>query len=94
MSQSNVSCDYSNRELKTIPHEILDMKFLKMLYLEGNQLMYLPPKFFPLLTNLTWLDLRNNLLLELPADIGDHTNLQTLLLQNNRLEYLPNELGK
>lgn len=44
----------------------------KNLYLEGNELSSLPDNLFSSLPYLLWLDLRNNQLTCLPADIGQH----------------------
>lgn len=46
--------------------------FLQYLYLEGNQISDLPDSFFISLPRLLWLDLRNNQIPSLPAQIGSH----------------------
>ncbi|KAK3554142.1 hypothetical protein QTP70_019074, partial [Hemibagrus guttatus] len=63
------------------------------LYLEGNELSSLPDNLFSRLPHLLWLDLRNNQLICLPADIGQHRCLKTLLLEGNLITELPVELG-
>lgn len=93
MSVADVICDFANKQIIEIPKSLLDMKNLRMLYLENNLLEQLPDNFFYNLPSLTWLDLRNNQLQTLPTNIGEHEHLQNLLLQNNKLISLPDELG-
>lgn len=45
---------------------------LQYLYLEGNHICDIPHPFFPSLPRLVWLDLRNNQIASLPAQIGSH----------------------
>lgn len=94
MSRTDVICDRSKEKLTKTPTELLEMKNLKMLFLEGNFLSLLPEEFFWKLPKLMWLDLRNNLLEEIPKSIANHEHLENLLLTNNNLQRLPNELGK
>lgn len=42
------------------------------LYLEGNRISDVPHSLFASLPNLLWLDLRNNHIRSLPAQIGSH----------------------
>jgi Leucine-rich repeat (LRR) protein len=67
---------------------------LQHLYLEGNLLQELSSCFFPSLPSLQWLDLRNNLLKNLPKSVANHHNLEVLLLQENQILALPLELGR
>ncbi|CAB4019511.1 leucine-rich repeat-containing 27-like isoform X1, partial [Paramuricea clavata] len=76
-----------------IPNEILNLKHLESLHLESNYITELPEGFFEKLTNLKWLDLRNNRLTLLPASVGKHRSLRSLLLEGNSLTHLPCELG-
>ncbi|XP_067657076.1 leucine-rich repeat-containing protein 27-like isoform X4 [Haliotis asinina] len=86
--------DLSNKGLLHLPEEVLELKGLEYLYLEGNELAYLPEDFFSCLTNLKWLDLRRNYLSRLPSSsIGKHQHLRNLLLEGNNLRTLPLELG-
>ncbi|KAF7668617.1 hypothetical protein LDENG_00299610 [Lucifuga dentata] len=48
---------------------------------------------FTSLPKLLWLDLRNNQISSLPAEIGLHRCLTTLLLEGNPISALPPELG-
>ncbi|XP_067093146.1 leucine-rich repeat-containing protein 27-like [Osmerus mordax] len=83
----------SRRKLKDIEDSILKTHMLKNLYLEGNQISSLPDSLFTSLSNLVWLDLRNNQITALPAEIGLHRSLKTLLLEGNPIKELPLELG-
>mmetsp|Transcript_160 Transcript_160/g.529 ORF Transcript_160/g.529 Transcript_160/m.529 type:complete len:378 (-) Transcript_160:256-1389(-) len=67
---------------------------LECLFLEGNMIEILPDDIFDKLPSLTYLDLRNNQLAEVPPTIGEHRHLHTLLLAGNALETLPLELGE
>ncbi|XP_024858952.1 leucine-rich repeat-containing protein 27 isoform X2 [Kryptolebias marmoratus] len=79
--------------LKRVPDSFLDRVFTTYLCLEGNRISSLPASLFLCLTRLQWLDLRNNLILSLPAEIGSHRSLETLLLGGNPVSELPAELG-
>ena len=64
------------------------------LYLEGNEIAFLPDEFFKSFPKLKWLDLRNNHLTRIPSIfLSSHSSLRNLLLQNNNLKSLPLELG-
>ncbi|XP_034040299.1 LOW QUALITY PROTEIN: leucine-rich repeat-containing protein 40-like [Thalassophryne amazonica] len=80
-------------QLKRVPPNILTNRTLKHLYLEGNQISSLPESLFTSLPRLLWLDLRNNKITSLPAEIGLHRCLRTLLLEGNLISALPRELG-
>ncbi|KAG7462745.1 hypothetical protein MATL_G00188020 [Megalops atlanticus] len=83
----------SRRKLKHIPESILKISKIKNLYLEGNEISILPDALFSSLSNLVWLDLRNNQITMLPPEIGQHRFLKTLLLEGNPISELPLELG-
>ncbi|XP_037321740.1 leucine-rich repeat-containing protein 27-like [Pungitius pungitius] len=83
----------SRTQLKHVAESILKNSRLKYLYLEGNQLSSMPDSMFISLPNLLWLDLRNNQITSLPAEIGSHRSLKTLLLEGNPISELPPELG-
>ena len=68
---------------------------LQYLYLEGNDLSFLPEDFFKVFLQLKWLDLRNNKLCHFPTMcLGEHACLRNILLGNNMLKCLPLELGE
>ncbi|XP_050681983.1 leucine-rich repeat-containing protein 27-like [Leptidea sinapis] len=83
--------DLSSHQLESVPD--ITIKYLHVLYLQDNKIEELPNDFFPTLPYLTWLDLRNNRLMEIPKSVRNHQNLTHLLLQNNLLQEIPNELG-
>ncbi|XP_028983653.1 leucine-rich repeat-containing protein 27-like isoform X2 [Betta splendens] len=83
----------SRTKLEYVTGSILKASTLKHLYLEGNQICSIPHSLFVSLPNLQWLDLRNNQIVSLPAEIGMHRCLKTLLLEGNPLSELPPELG-
>lgn len=93
MTEFEIIADHSKQGLREIPENLYAMCNLKMLYLEGNLIEYLPDDFFEKLPKLNWLDLRNNRLKAVPKSIAYHENLENLLLSNNYLESLPNEIG-
>nr|XP_057905746.1 leucine-rich repeat-containing protein 7-like isoform X2 [Doryrhamphus excisus] len=84
---------WSRTGLDHVSEGVLKHKQLKYLYLEGNQIHSLPNSMFSDLPELLWLDLRNNQVASLPAEIGFHKSLQTLLLEANPISELPSELG-
>ncbi|KAK5853560.1 hypothetical protein PBY51_014702 [Eleginops maclovinus] len=83
----------SRTQLKHVAESILKNCTLKYLYLEGNQISSIPDSMFISLPNLLWLDLRNNHIASLPAEIGLHRSLKTLLLEGNPISELPAEMG-
>ncbi|XP_076830364.1 leucine-rich repeat-containing protein 27-like [Brachyhypopomus gauderio] len=83
----------SRRSLKDVPDHVLRCTNLQNLYLEGNEISSLPDNLFSSLPSLVWLDLRNNQLSGLPADIGQHRCLRTLLMEGNPVTELPVEMG-
>lgn len=63
------------------------------MYLKDNQICELPEFFFDELPFLTWLDLRDNKLTNLPSLNSRHECLRVFLLQGNRIRALPYTLG-
>jgi hypothetical protein len=62
-----------------------------MIGFKANQINHLSAKALP--PKLRWLVLTDNLLQQLPAEIGACANLQKLMLSGNRLRELPDEMG-
>ncbi|XP_041369001.1 leucine-rich repeat-containing protein 27-like isoform X2 [Gigantopelta aegis] len=93
-SSDSTTIDLGKKGMLLIPEELLELKTLENLYLEGNYLSYLPEDFFEKLPNLKWLDLRSNYLSRIPSShLGRHQHLKNLLLEGNSLKTLPLELG-
>ncbi|XP_069046405.1 leucine-rich repeat-containing protein 27-like isoform X3 [Lepisosteus oculatus] len=84
--------DLSKRSLMKLNYKNISRN-IEQLYLQGNILEELPTRFFEWLPRLFWLDVRNNQLERLPAEVGQHRHMHTLLLENNPLRELPVELG-
>ena len=79
--------DYANKTEFTF--------LFQYMYLEGNDIAFLPDEFFKFFPCLRWLDLRNNQLSRIPSFfLSNHQFLRNLLLEGNNLRNLPLELGK
>ncbi|NXJ68942.1 LRSM1 ligase, partial [Rostratula benghalensis] len=90
--------DISKCELSEVPYgAFATCKVLqkKVLIIHTNNLTSLVPKSCSLLSLITVkvLDLHNNQLASLPADIGQLTSLQVLNLERNLLKCLPQSIG-
>lgn len=89
------SIDLSNLALKTLPSELLSLNYLKQIKLNNNQLdsgeLTL---LFELLPQLIEIELKNNLITQLPHNIGNLQHVRTLLLSNNQLAMLPQEVSR
>jgi Leucine-rich repeat (LRR) protein len=81
------SCD-----LEEIPAPIFDLKNLKTLSLEHNNINFLPKKIGDLVL-LEELFLNDNKIETLPESIGKLTSLRMLYLNNNNLLRLPDSIG-
>jgi Leucine-rich repeat (LRR) protein len=64
----------------------LKWTFLKHLYLPDNGLTFFPPELIPYLKSLTHLDLTSNLLVSVPAGLGELYNLVSLNLTDNLID--------
>ena len=50
---------------------VLRPEAVKYLYLQNNKLTHLPSNLFKIFNNLEWLDIRNNLIREIPQILGN-----------------------
>lgn len=82
------SCDLSE-----IPEPIYDMKNIKTLSLEHNQIKVFPEEIGKL-KSLKELFLNGSRIEILPDSIGDLTNLEKLYLNDNELKKIPEAIGK
>jgi hypothetical protein len=78
--------DLSNCALETIPYSMIELKHLKVLKLNGNNIRNIPTWFPDTFRNLETLDLSDNKLFTLP-DMPPR--LFHLMLRNNGFEYIP-----
>ena len=79
---------FFEKKLNSIPETIGDLRYLKILNLNNNNLTYLP-KSLCKLENLEELFLSGNSLYELPESINKLQALKTLSLSTNKLSFLP-----
>jgi internalin A len=87
-----IELDLSRLGLSELPPEIGQLRNLRMLVLNFNELRALPVEIVQL-TNLTNLYLADNALNEFPSEIIQLTNLQVLHLHDNNVTELPPEIG-
>lgn len=85
--------DLSGRGLTSIPMDVFSRSELTGLNLSDNRLTGAPQSQIGQLKNLKTLDLSNNSLTGLPAELGQLSKLETLNVSNNQLTGLPMELG-
>ena len=62
--------------------------------MNNNELTTIPEEFCNNLTELSYLDLRNNKLKQLPHNIGNLRKLREILVFDNELESIPSSIGK
>lgn len=84
--------DFGGQGLRALAPALFNYAFLTKLYLNHNNLEFLPPEIGRL-QYLTHLDVSSNHLVYLPEEIGKLVNLETLLLFDNRVHDLPSTLG-
>ncbi|RKO99749.1 hypothetical protein CXG81DRAFT_14104 [Caulochytrium protostelioides] len=84
--------DMGGMAIKNLSPELFHYAFLTSLYLNHNQLAFLPPDIVHL-RNLVILDLSSNKLAAVPPETGLLVHLRELLLFDNDISYLPPELG-
>ncbi|MFA6429230.1 MAG: leucine-rich repeat domain-containing protein [Patescibacteria group bacterium] len=90
---SSTTLDLKNQGLAQFPMYVVAQTNLVTLNLAQNQLTGAPPSQIGQLRQLVHLDLSNNRLTGLPAELGQLKKLETLNVANNRLTGLPLELG-
>ncbi len=83
----------TNLQLSVIPAELGELKFLKKVFFNHNQLTKVSKGFFNA-TNIEFLKLNNNQLTELPKEIGQLSLLKNLYLHNNKFSTLPEGITK
>lgn len=86
--------DLSQSGLTEVPAEIFTQTDLVELDLSGNALTGSLPGEIRFVTALQVLDVSDNMMTGVPAEIGQLRNLRTLDLSNNALTGLPLELGQ
>jgi CCR4-NOT transcription complex subunit 6 len=84
--------DMGGLGLKHLSTHLFRYEFLTTIYLNHNQLAYLPPDIAKL-RHLTKLDCSGNNISALPTTIGQLVSLKQLLVYDNQLVTLPNEVG-
>lgn len=83
----------SNNSLKTLPSEMGRMTNLTVLKLDNNLLEGSLIGEVRKMSNLVTLDVSDNKMTGMPAEIGQLSKLQTLDYSNNDIDGLPNELS-
>ncbi len=78
--------------LSSVPRDVLNLRFLKKLFLRRNNLKELPERI-DLLESLEMIDLSINELNHLPFSIGLLSRLKVLNLSSNKLFDLPESVG-
>jgi len=84
--------DFGGMAIKNISLELFKYTFLTTLYLNHNNLIYIPSEISNL-KNLNVLDISGNKLTHIPQEIGLLTELKELYMFDNMIAELPNELG-
>ncbi len=90
--QGWTAIDLGGQGLRALSDVLFRYDFLQKLYLNHNNLDYLPSTIGRL-RSLVELDVSGNQLRDLPAEIGMLINLERLMLVDNHLRTLPYELG-
>lgn len=88
--------DLSKNNLSTLCDSLDDLKCLKCVYLQENQLKCVPACLIKGETanRIQLLDLSSNQIEGLPNRITSLKNIVTLKLDNNQIQYLPNNIGQ
>jgi CCR4-NOT transcription complex subunit 6 len=91
-SSSWHSLDLGGMMINHINKALFSYTFLTALYLNHNNLTFLPPAISSL-RNLLTLNVTGNKLSSLPVELGLIVSLKELLLFDNQLTYIPSEFG-
>lgn len=84
--------DLCSHGLKYISLNLFGLNFLKELYLQKNELSFIPREISEL-NNLEILDISHNRLSSLPSDMCKMINLRVLKLNDNFISFIPMEIG-
>ena len=82
-----------SRKIDFLPEIIKDLKMLKVLKIDNNDLIKLPDEITQL-TNLQFLSIYKNKLVSLPEKIGNLINLRELSIYENELTIIPKSIGQ
>ena len=93
VSLQNTELDLSNSGLETVPSYVFEEEDITTLDLSNNQITGALPGEIRFLRQLRVLDVSNNRMTGVPAEIGQLSALEYLDLSNNDLTGLPLELG-
>jgi Leucine-rich repeat (LRR) protein len=89
---SSGSLAMERMNLAAVPLSVLKVSTLHSLSLSKNQLEELPAEFFVVMTNLTNLDLSQNLISKVTKKISCLSNLRCLNLSDNEIAHFPLEI--
>jgi Leucine-rich repeat (LRR) protein len=93
-ADSIVELDLNFLDLTDIPKELKELRNLKVLYLNENEITQIDSELFEGLVSLRELHLFGNKITEIPASISKLSNLQVLELTANPIKQLPENLFK
>ncbi len=88
---TSLQINLNNRDLKTIPTEVLLFKYLDYLAVSYNNINIIPTELFTL-TNLKRLEIENTNITSIPSEISKLCNLKYLFLSNNNIKIFPTEI--
>jgi Leucine-rich repeat (LRR) protein len=86
LASSSVQCDFSNNRFEAFPSFLLNLSNLSELDLSSNQILFLDG--IGTLVSLTILNLDDNIIMEVPEEIGNLSKLKRLSLKRNQLAIL------
>ncbi|TIB04631.1 hypothetical protein E3P96_01578 [Wallemia ichthyophaga] len=91
-NSSWMALDMGGMQLKSLSPSLFTYQFVTNLFLNHNNLSFIPPEIFKL-NQLVLLDLSGNTLSSLPPELGLLSRLRELLLFDNNLVSIPSEFG-